>query len=207
LTYTIGGLTLADILFRWKVMESRRHSRGEDEIYVTDLLVCTERMSLRKKHPEVEVSDPLDPVTLEGDIVHKGVEVILRDMLGGIVDIETEVDVEARVGGYTLKGRIDMVVDGRVGVEVKHARGDYGIPHEHHILQARIYKWMSKLDEFELLYVTRDRAVSLPVHGSITEEDILRIISEGRLPKKSWVCEHCGYSFACPYKIPSKRRR
>ncbi|MBO3810133.1 MAG: hypothetical protein FGF50_11155 [Candidatus Brockarchaeota archaeon] len=200
------GYTLAELLFRWKQVESVKHERKPNEVYVTDLVLCGYRLKMAEKFPELALTEVFNPVTLEGDIIHKGVQTVLKELLGDRVQVEVE-GVKS-VGSYTLKGRVDVIVDGEHGVEIKSARGDYGIgTHKHHELQAKIYKWMFNLESIELLYVTRDRTTSIPVEGNVTEKDVLELIEKPRLAEEEWICVYCPFNFACQHKLTGKTAR
>lgn len=196
--------TSADILFRWKYTESEKHKRGQNEIYVTDLLYCGYKLLLEQKFPEILFSDPFNPVTLEGDLIHRGVQSILKEIYGDRIQIEVE--KTGKIGDITLKGRIDAILDGKHGIEIKHAKGDYNIPHKHHILQAKIYKWLFNLESIELLYITRDRITSITVDGTITDSEINKLVQNPPIADEAWLCQYCSFNFACDKKLTGKQR-
>lgn len=196
--------TSADLLFRWKVMESRKHERRPGEVYVTDLILCSYKLVMEQKFPEVSEADPFNPVTLEGDLIHRGVLSVLKEIYGD--RLEVEVEGSKTVAGITVKGRIDAILDKKHGIEIKSTKGDYGYPHPHHELQCRIYRWMFNLDSIELLYVSRDRITSIPVNGTITDDDIAKLITTTRYADEPWICDLCNFKFACSRKLTGKQR-
>ncbi|MEM2498065.1 MAG: hypothetical protein QXR81_06820 [Candidatus Nezhaarchaeales archaeon] len=193
------GYTLAESIFRWRYAESKKHQRGPNEVYVTDLLLCGHRVKLAEKFPEVFEAENFNPVTLEGDLVHKGVQSVLKEILGDRVQVEVE--GERTVAGVKLKGRMDAIIDGRHGVEIKHTKGEYGIPHPHHELQVKIYRWLFNLSSAELLYVSRDGVTSIPVWESATDEEVERLVKNPPVAREEWVCRFCPFSFACSLKV------
>ncbi|MEM2447905.1 MAG: hypothetical protein QXT14_03005 [Candidatus Bathyarchaeia archaeon] len=199
----VFGYSLGELLFRLKFADAQKHRREDGEVFVTDLVLCGVRLQKQRKFPEIEPSNAFNSRTLEGDIVHKGVQTVLKEVLGDRVQVEVEGSKE--VAGFRLKGRIDAIVDGKYGVEIKHVKSDYGIgTYKHHMLQALIYWWMFDLESVELLYISGDRSTSIPVEGSLTEEDIAKLILEPKPVAEEWVCRYCEYSFSCQYKLTGK---
>jgi len=202
---------MAETLFRWKLAEAKKHIRGLGEVWVTDLVTCGYKIFLEEKFPEVKESEPLNPVTLEGDLVHKGVQRIIKECFSGYASIEEEVEGVKEVGGVKIKGRLDLLLvypwGERHGVEIKHVQATYNAPYDHHLLQCKIYRWLFNLDSIELLYVSRDRITSIPVEGLVSEEDVVKLVLSPRYATEEWMCRYCPYSFVCDRRIMGRGER
>ncbi len=194
--------TITRLVYRSVLEEYRKREeelRNPSILYVTDLVSCSHKRALRLSYPEITFK--FEPQLVLGNLVHKGLEDILEE---NEYKVEVEVEAEYEVMGsrILLKGRVDAVSKDAV-VEIKSARSDQGLPHEHHVMQLQIYLNMLGLDKGILIYITPDRIAEYLVEREplnikdLVEETILDL----KHPRWSWECRYCPFSRICPYKM------
>ncbi|RLG78121.1 MAG: CRISPR-associated protein Cas4 [Thermoprotei archaeon] len=205
----MNELRIVENLFRWKVEEfkEKAEKKLENEIYVTELLMCPLKPRLFKKYPELALARIFEPVLIMGDLLHRGAEQVLKEIFGeDNVDVEVEVEREVVVEGqsYVIRGRIDAIIGDTI-VEIKSGRSDVGIPHRHHIDQLRLYMWIKNFSKGLLLYITNDRITEYPVTQPMSDGEVMDLVRsylEMKLvPRYSWECNYCPYSVVCPSKV------
>jgi len=182
-----------------RVLEEHR-KRLEDMVnpkivYVTDLVSCSQKRAFRIMYPELTFK--FDPTLLLGELVHIGLEEILKEH-----GFECEKDFSKTISGYEVRGRVDAINDKCI-VEIKTARSDKGLPHEHHIAQLQIYLNMLERDVGILVYVTPDRIAEYVVNrDNIDVETLLKQTVENiKHPRYEWECRYCIFSKICPYRV------
>jgi len=197
-------MKLSEILFRWKAAEQEKHQREPGVIYVTDLLECPLKRQYEEMFPEVAKAGFFNPVTLVGDIIHKGIQAIFD----GALDAKFEVDGEIVLNSAKIRGRADMLMEDRV-VDFKFVRSTYRIPHLHHLLQVRLYMRMFNKPKGSLLYVATDRITEIDetvepcLAKPMTDEEIVMLLTQKNAPMwAEWECSVCQFSPCC-----SKARR
>lgn len=166
-------------------------------VYVSDLVYCPMKRKFKLLYPEL-VFD-FEPYMVLGDIVHKGLQTYLKDW-----NFEIEKEVEEKIiidnEEYILKGRIDAFSKEFL-VEIKSSRSATGIPHEHHLLQLKIYMAMTSVSKGILIYITNDRIVEYPV--SLGDFDFGKLVRDfiyaTEVPKWDWECRSCPFSKFCPF--------
>ncbi|MEM0500722.1 MAG: PD-(D/E)XK nuclease family protein, partial [Ignisphaera sp.] len=115
-------------------------------------------------------------------------------------------DLDKNTYAYVIKGRIDAIVGDYI-IEIKSGSSDRNLPYEQHIIQTRIYMWLSNLDKAILLYVTPNRIVEYQIKGTMSDKEITElvksIITGQPAPRYIWECKYCIYSILCPFKRTS----
>ena len=220
-TKNFEGKDFVDMLYRFFREEREDHQREDGVFWVTDLVACSAKIQFSRKYPELELAKLFDPVLVQGTLVHYGVEWLLGKMLaeeGYEVKSEVEGSVEIKLRNYftrvpleevVVKGRADLLAfkdNERIGVEVKTARADLSLPHEHHVDQARIYNTIFSLDATYIVYVTPDRIAQFVVDNRMGLQDIARRIVEQSTPRYDWECQYCPFSILCPYKVTKQKK-
>ncbi|MEM0021144.1 MAG: CRISPR-associated protein Cas4 [Fervidicoccaceae archaeon] len=166
-------------------------------IYVTDLTYCPLKRDYRREY--TELSFQFEPYMILGDMVHRGIQEQLSDMG---YEIEKEFSLDVNVDGelYTIKGRIDAYSPESI-VEIKTARSGIGLPHEHHMMQLKIYMKMTGVTKGTLIYVTPDRFAEYSVSSANIDlaELVRRHLSKEKVPLWNWECRSCIYSRFCPF--------
>lgn len=202
-------LRISELLYRWRVEEARKRmeSKQDYEVYVTDLVFCPLKVRYQKMYSEIALAHAFSPVTVLGELVHIGLEKFLQDQLGrDVVNVEVECDREIVVDGtaYVVKGRVDAIVGDTV-IEIKTSRSDANIPYQHHILQLRLYLWLTGFNKGLLVYVTPERIAEFEVNTPASDgevADLVRSIIVGEpAPRYAWECSYCPYAYLCPKKV------
>jgi len=199
-------LDLVKIIYELNKAERERHVRGEGVYWVTDLVRCTLRRDYELKYPELALKELFTPAFVLGDLVHRGLQHLLKERFGNSVSTEVEVQREVSLpsgGKVVVRGRADAVLSTngeRVGIEIKTARADIGLPKEHHVDQVRIYNWLLDLNYSILLYITPDRVAQYMVIDKASEEEVISRVTDTTYPRYPWECSYCLYSVLCPYK-------
>ena len=182
-------------LYRLRLKEREGHVRGEGVYWVTDLTRCPLKRAYELAYPEVTAIDLINPTFILGELVHRGLQALMQGE-GFRAEVEGERVVEVGGSKVTVRGRVDLVLDG-VGVEVKYARSDQGIPHQHHVDQCRLYNWLMGLERTILLYVTPDRVCEHVVEDRADDGEVAQRIMDDRAPRYEWECEYCIFARVC----------
>jgi len=221
----MSGLRVTDVtelLYRLRLREFEEHFKKVKEykgwlVWVSALTQCPRKWLYMLRFPELSQVEFRGAFFL-GRAAHIGMQQLLQDYAYALgydrIDVEVEVGKMLVFDGENifLAGRIDALAyrDGeKVVYEIKTARGDAGLPHEHHLLQLRIYMNIVDAAKGILLYLTPDRVAEYHVDESIDNEELMKIVREFlefRGPRYDWECSYCPYSTMCPYKKINRRR-
>ncbi|MEM0370990.1 MAG: CRISPR-associated protein Cas4 [Ignisphaera sp.] len=204
----MSNLSIVDIIYKWRITENmkRIEKKLDNELYVTDLVYCPMKYRYQKIYKELAISSAVNPTTILGEFSHYGVEKFLIETLGHD-NIKTEVEYEKSIDvdgiTYIISGRIDVIVGDYI-VEIKTSRFDISIPQNHHVLQTRIYLWLTGFKKALLLYITSSRVAEYVVDKPVTEGEVSDLIrstlSGSPAPRYLWECSYCAYSILCPNK-------
>ena len=201
------SIDLVDLVYRFRKEEKEQHQRIEGVYWVTDLTRCPLKRTYEFKYPELTAKDVFSPVFIMGDLAHRGVESLIKEFFLDAASVEVEGSREVSLPNgrkVIVRGRADAIIDlgdnSKVGVEVKTARADLGIPQQHHIDQVRVYNWLFSLSYSILFYVTPDRVTQFEVRDSVDEEEIIERITSTTYPRYPWECSYCPFSVLCPHK-------
>jgi len=197
-----------------KLTDIKQHRREQNEYYVTDLVRCSLKREYELKYPEITFSSALVGRLLLGDIVHKGMEALLKQLYGDRVRIESEgleKEITLSIGNkiYKLSGRIDAIIDNKVGVEIKETITKGSLPFDHHVEQCMIYNYLYGLDYTILLYISPDGIYQFIIEKRMSENEIVERITEPKAPRYTWECQYCPFNSICSvYKflINNKQR-
>ena len=208
---------IVELIYRWRIERLRRHSREESKIYITDLIRCPQKRDFELKFPELIYYDLVSTPAILGEIIHIGLESIVKEMYNkkDRVLIESEFSKKLKINGkeYEIVGRPDIVIIGGEGnkliIEIKSAKSDMNIPYEHHILQTKLYMWLLNANEGYLVYITPERVCEYSISSLdknfLSDDDVANMIKEllekKNVPKYKWECKYCKFSSLCPYKI------
>jgi len=216
---------IAKALYDFFISEAKRklEEKKENEIWISDLVLCPLRTELREMYPELSLIPK--PNLLLGSLVHLGIRFIAAAC--GL-DYEVPISKEISINGkrYILKGRIDLYSpDDNILWELKTARETFSIPHPHHILQVYLYKIMVNAEEARIIYVAPDRVCEVPVSEAdmivamgkivsaegISERKLIETlvdihINKKKVPLWDWECEgYCPFRQFCPRYVKKVR--
>jgi len=207
----IDQIDLVKLIYQLKLKEMQEHKREENVYWVTDLVRCPLKRYYEITYPEIITSQIFTPPFIQGDLIHKGLEELLKEAFPeGKVSVEVEGEKEVVLPDgeiVTVDGRADAIVsldNKKVGVEIKSLRSDMGIPLEHHVDQVRAYNWLFDLNYSILIYVTPERVTQYKVSDRFSEGEVIERILSNEAPRYPWECSYCPYSVLCPHKVVSK---
>jgi len=179
--------------------EAREHyeKREDNEIWISELVACKYKSFFNQLYSEYLT---IEPKLLLGIIVHKGVQEWLREKYGA----ETEIDFQKELNNYSIKGRVDAIANETI-IEIKYASDIKGNePYEHHILQLRLYLWLTEYEEGRLIYITPNRLIEFKITEKMTDDEVLMLIDGWQSPEWDWECNYCRFYSICNL---GKRRR
>jgi len=175
-------------------------------IYVTDLVSCSMKRIMRIRYPLL--SFRFEPPMVLGDLVHAGLEKLLEEH-GWRAEVQIERKISIDDEEYLLKGRADLVrysgkTEDKVEevIEIKTGRDlPSNAPHEHHVLQLKIYLYLLGAQRGYLVYITPERLVEFQVDPEpIDLETLVReTVYNEKTPRYEWECRYCPYRRICPF--------
>lgn len=187
-------MKIVKLLVKEAFKEAENHERLDNEFWVTDLCRCPQKTYFEREIPELKKH--FLPIYVVGNLIHLGLQTILRDLLNA----EIEVKKSRTVNGYVVTGRIDALL-GEYGVEIKFSQSDEYIPYEHHVLQCKIYNWLFDLTETILIYVTPQRIAEFEITDRVSDQYVVNLIENTNIPRFKWECKYCEYDIICPHKV------
>lgn len=222
LTEIVKEIDFIQELYAFFKEEKEKHAREPGVVWVTDLISCSLKEKYSRLYPELEMAQLFKPVLVQGTLLHYGLEKVLSDILiekGWTVEIEKEGTITVNLrrllvnapaeDTVIVKGRIDLFVENgkeKFGIEIKTARADLSLPHEHHVDQVKIYNTMFGVEKSYLLYVTPDRVTQYIVRDKMPLQDIAKRIAENTVPRYKWECQYCPFAVLCPHKVTKNKR-
>ncbi len=203
-------IDLIELIYSIKKREKEEHVREPGTYWVTDLVRCPLKREYEVKYPELTLTQIFSPPLILGDLVHRGLESIIKEVYGDDVSVEVEGEKELKLpSGESVKvrGRADAVLslgNSRIGIEIKSVRGDMEFPLNHHVDQVRIYNWLFDLEKSVLIYITPERITQFEVSDRVNEGEVVERILSNKAPRYSWECSYCPYAVLCPKKTKAR---
>jgi len=185
-----------------RINETQRklEEKTEDERWVSELVECSKKSEFRLKLPEYDLPSP---ATMVGEFVHRGVLQWFEEYY----EAEIEKEITKELDGWTIKGRVDAILDDKFLVEVKFMRASpEREPLGHHKLQLRLYLWLTDLEKGVLLYVTPEAIYEHTIDIPFTDEQVRMLLREEQTPRWDWECGYCSWSSFFEKKVRRERR-
>jgi len=182
-------------------------ARREDVVYVTDLVLCSHKLKLRRMFPELSLA--FDPITVTGNLIHIGVEKYLKDH-GFVVEYSVEREFEIDGKRYVLKGRVDAYhPDEKIVIEIKSSRTPQNKPLEHHILQLQVYLNLLEARRGVLVYITPEAFLEYAIEREkLNIKSLIKAaVNDEVHPRWSWECKYCVFKKLCPYATQSTQEK
>lgn len=199
-------LDIIKLIYELSREEREKHIREHDVYWVSDLIRCSLKRDYELRYPELSLRELFIPFYISGNLIHRGLQEILKERFGNIVRTEVEESKELLLpdgSKVVIRGRADAIIfsdEGKIGLEIKTSRSDTNIPHEQHLEQVMIYNWLMDLNYSLLIYITLDRIAQFTVFDRFSEPDIVSRVVNPVFPRYAWECNYCVYSVLCPYK-------
>jgi len=191
-------------LIEYRIKELEKHLPREPNVYyVTDLVRCSLKREFEFMHPALSYTHVLNGRTFLGEVVHKGLERILKEIFGDAVrteeeELERERVVDVNGTKYVVRGRVDAIIGVDTGIEIKETVSESKLPFQHHVEQTMIYNWLYSFRHTILLYITPDGIFEFEVDDRMTETEVIKRIKEKKTPRYPWECRYCEYTSICP---------
>ena len=98
-------------LIEWFINDLLREKRERRpyELWVTDLISCSNKYNLSLRYPEYARLTALKPPILNGTLIHQGFEAIIKEMGLGIIEKELSMNVNVDNVRYMIVGRVDII--------------------------------------------------------------------------------------------------
>jgi len=177
---------------QWLRNRDYDEKRRKGIVLATDLTMCPLKRRFLIRYPIIYSPSP---AMIVGSLVHLGLEAHLAGTTGGTA----EVTMSRRIDGTTIEGTID-VLTGDTVYEIKSGRDHKGPePSEHHVLQTRIYMWLSGRRRGRIVYATMNRLCEYDVEDPCTDDEIRLLLKSDAAPRWEWECRgYCPFSVICP---------
>lgn len=187
---------------REKIRESWKE-KGKEVMFVHELCECTYKRKLRLKFPEVEKASFFNPRFLVGYFVELAVKILLNDQKDHPVFKELVVDSKQVI----IYGHVDAFFN-EVPVEVKYQTDLQGIPHEHHVLQLKLYSWLTNSPYGLLFYISPEGIKIFKIENDFNDEKVIELLTRDSSPMwKEWECNYCIFERFCEKSVLSQKTR
>jgi len=165
-----------------------------NEIAVYELCSCRQKSIFNRSLPELILSESLRPGSIIGELIHEGLEKIF-----GYEEKVFKKSIDIEGVKYTLCGQPDYF-DGEVLIDFKYTTApEHTLPKEHHLLQVKLYKWITEAKEAYILYITPRGLFTIKVEECLADDDVRRLFETWSSPRFPWECAQCLYRSHCPH--------
>ena len=108
-------------------------------------------------------------------------------------------------GNYVISGMIDIIdPETKTPIEIKYQTSLQKSPHEHHILQIRVYLWLLNTKQGEIIYLSPEGIKTYAISEPLTDEEVTALLKEEKAPRwPEWECQYCPYQQFCNKTSPS----
>lgn len=185
---------------REKVRESWK-AKGKEVVFVHELCECTYKRKLRLKLIEIEKASFFNPRFLVGYFIELAVKNSFGDHEDHPVFKELAVD-EKQVLVY---GHVDSIISG-IPLEIKYQTDLRGIPHEHHVLQLKLYSWLMNSSYGLLFYVSPEGVKIFKIENDLNDEKVVELVKNESSPMwVEWECNYCIFERFCERSLMTSR--
>jgi len=169
-------------------------SKGYTVLFAHEICSCPKKREFSVIFPELRDSISLKPSVMIGELIELAVKDILS--LKGL-------DLHKTIGRYVIFGGIDMYDPNTNTVfDIKYTTGE-PLPKEEHALRVAVYKWLAETDKGYLIYISPRGFREFEVKKSLSDDDIIDLIENSRIPKWKNECSYCIYREFCSYAAVS----
>jgi len=187
-------------LIEWFINDLLREKRERRpyELWVTDLISCSNKYNLSLRYPEYARLTALKPPILNGTLIHQGFEAIIKEMGLGIIEKELSMNVNVDNVRYMIVGRVDIIYDNDL-YELKTISIIPDSVLEHHKDQVNIYRKLCEENGIEIrhayvVYISpRDGIKCYPVEKADVDISwrVKTIVHNTAIPMYDWECGYC----------------
>jgi CRISPR-associated exonuclease Cas4 len=186
------------ILLERKLKEEHRNL-GRKLFFVHELCECSYKKIMREKFPDLELALIYNPRFVVGLIIENEI----RQRISG-----SKVTKVVSIKGLNnedivISGEPDIITENKI-IEVKYQTVIQDLPLKHHVLQLELYLWLFGYDNGTLLYVSPEGIKSFEVKSRLTNDDVISLIKDEKIPRWEWECSYCIFNQFCSYSVKKK---
>lgn len=172
-------------------------------MFVHEQFECSYKREMRKKFPDVEKAHTYNARFAVGVLIEEALKARFRDVEEHRYEKEVEIDGVR----YVVSGIVDIVdPETKVPIEVKYQTSFTGVPREHHLLQLRLYLWVTNIGKGELLYVGPEGLKAFEVKSPPIDDEVISLIRDVKIPRWiEWECGYCLYEAFCSKSVLRRR--
>ncbi|MBO3768084.1 MAG: hypothetical protein QXS21_03155 [Thermoproteota archaeon] len=168
-------------------------AKGKEVVFVHELCECAYKRKLRLIFPEIEKASFFNPRFLVGHFIELAVKILLNDQKDHLVSKELFVNGKQLL----VCGHIDAIFN-ELPVEIKYQTDLQGIPHEHHILQLKLYSWLSNSSFGLLVYISPEGVKIFKIENDLNDEKVIELFRKESSPMwVEWECNYCVFERFC----------
>ncbi len=170
----------------------------ENVWYVRELCGCSRKHFLRVKYPWLSLKSIFSNEAIFGEIVHKGLENILKNCDSKYIEKKFRVNGK----NIVLKGKIDALCN-NVIYEFKTTRRILNKPIKSHEKQILIYMELLNIEKGYIIYINTITGKFMCFEikkQKLDLESLLKAYIENCVEAEEWECNFCEYSLVCEFK-------
>ena len=171
------------------------------EIAVYELCGCKQRAIFNRLLPYTVIANSVKPINILSEAIHEGIEKIM-----GYSERVFSKSIEVNGVKYTIYAQPDYF-DGDVLIDFKFTTAPVNtLPRDRHVLQIKLYKWITGAKRAFILYITPRNLHEVEVQETLTDDDVKNLILTWSSPREPTECSDCPYKPFCPhYKPPIQK--
>ena len=178
---------------------------GKALLFAHELCECSEKRRMRMRFPELERAETYNARFAVGELIEEALKHRFQDWKEHHHTKELMVDGQC----YLISGMVDIVKpESNTPIEIKYQTSLHRSPHEHHLLQLKLYLWLLNAKKGELLYISPEGIKSFTVKKPLTNLEVIKLIKNGKAPRwPEWECYYCPYQQFCSKSNCRRRLR
>jgi len=159
-------------------------------IWVSQLVRCKRKAEFEE---EMFYVYRLEPYFIMANLIHIGLQKWLQDNYS----FEIEKEFQKELAEYVIRGRVDAINKDTV-IEIKCTKDVRdNKPYEHHVLQLRLYLWLTGREHGKLIYITPNKLLEFDIHETMDDDEVLLLIDNWKSPRYEWECSYCDFACIC----------
>jgi len=183
--------------FKWLINSEFQ----ENTIAVFELLECRQKMLYTRSTPYTIINTIINPSSLIGILVHEGLDTILKHINKSSIFSKKVIIDNAE---YTINGWPDYY-DGEKIIEFKVSTIPIKEPDSRHVMQVRLYMWLTNCREGYLTYITPRKILTYRIENPATDDEVKELLKNWPSPRDSNECMQCMFRNVCTYAVEKKR--
>lgn len=185
-------------------LRAKYRDAGKTLLFVHEICECSEKQKMRLRFPELMKAETYNARFAVGELIEEALKQRFRNE-GDFTYIK-ELNIDGKP--YVICGTVDIIdPETKTPIEVKYQTALKDEPKEHHVLQLRLYLWLTGAGKGELLYVSPEGLKSFTIENPLEEKEIAELIKGEKAPRwVEWECKYCQYQPFCNKSIATHRK-